>query len=208
MNPARMLFKGLVTGVLTIASMAGAGQSSRAAANAGTTGAAMRYFQLTVLLRYPGNQLPEPRTESITTEVAVGSDGRTGSSKTRMTSQVPMVMAGTTKFMELGTKFDCNNVHVDGNGLALSIVLETSLVNGTVVTKSASGVETEEPLISQRNLELAIKLPLDKPKVIFDSQNMSPKANLVKLGPVVTARKNEMVPEPTLQIEMTATEIK
>ncbi len=206
----KIFARGLSGLVLAAAATAGVGQAARPVLNGSGPGTAptTRHFQITVVLRYPGNETPEPRTESITTEVTVGSDGRTGSSKTRMTSQVPMVMAGTTKFVELGTKFDCNDVRIDGDGLALSVILKTSLVNGSVTTKSNSGVETEEPLISERNLELEVKLPLDTPKIIFDSKNMSPTANLVFLKPPDSARKEEKVHDPTLQIEMTARELK
>jgi hypothetical protein len=99
------------------------------------------------------------------------------------------------------------NVRIDGNGLVLSVILETSLVNGTVTTKNSNGVETEEPIISQRNLELAMKLPFETPKVIFDSDNMETKlTDFTRVA--AEAKISEEVRHPTLQIEMTAKELR
>jgi hypothetical protein len=133
-----------------------------------------------------------------------------------MTSQVPVAMEGKTKFIELGTKFDCNNVRVEGGGLALSLVLETSRVARMVPVKDTNGVETEEPVIAQRTLELSVKLPLDTPKVIFDSNVAVPGHPLKPiqaLKPVqndskVVPPQEVMTPEPAMQIEMTASELK
>ncbi len=178
---------------------------------------ATRYFKLTLVLRYPSaKSTPEPGEQSITTEVAVGTAGRTGSCKTRMTSQVPVTIGGPgtqfskdgTKFVELGTKFDCNNVHIEADGLAFSIVLETSRVTGMIETGGTNrdGTPMEEPIITQRNLELAVRLPLDKPKVIFDS-NIKPTTPLKPLQENPKQLPNKME-DPPLQIEVTATELK
>jgi len=164
----------------------------------------------------------EPGEQSITTEIAVPPAGRTGSCKTRMTSQVPVMVGGPqtqfskdgTKFIELGTKFDCNNVHVEGDGLAFTIILETSRVTGMIETGATNrdGSPVEEPIITQRNLELSVKLPLDQAKVIFDSNTkpLTPLRPLQPLKPLhedLKSLPSKMEDRP-LQIEMTATELK
>ena len=192
---------------LVAASAVGLAQSTTS--GAGATVSTTRYFQLTLELKYPasvdGQQ--QPADQSITTQVAVG-DRKPGSCKTRMTSQFPLVMAGKTTFVDLGTKFDCNNVHVEGDGLTLSIVLETSSVRGTVLTKNHDGSETEEPIISQRSLALSVKqLALGTPEVIFDSKAIdTSKLKKTELSAVPTPTAS--VQQPGLQVVMTVTELK
>ena len=183
-------------------------QSTKPASGVSSTSPGTRYFQLTVLLKFPEGTdgLQQHADQVISTDVAVNNN-RPGSCKTRVTSQVPIVTGGKTKFVELGTKFDCNDVHVDGDGLALSIVVETSNIQGMITTKSDSGVEMEEPIISQRKLELSAKLLLDTPKVIFDSKTVS-HAVIQKLGSGTAPLKTAVQAPSSMQIEITATELK
>lgn len=189
---------------------------------AGQTATTTRYFKLTLVLRYPSAKgVPEPDEQSITTEVAVMPD-RAGSCKTRMTSKVPVTGGPETqfskvgtKFIELGTKFDCNNIHVEGDGLAFSLVLQTSRFTGEMIKiggTNRDGTPIEEPIITQRNLELSVRLPLEQPKVIFDSNTkaLQPLKTLQPLKPLEEGSKRLPVKmeEPPLQIEMTATELK
>jgi hypothetical protein len=201
------LFRGLLVWLAIVSvSAACLAQTTAKNSGAGAGSASTRYFQLTLDLKYPSTAdgQPQPPDQSISTQVAVG-NGRPGSCKTRMTSQLPLVMAGKTTYLDLGTKFDCNNVHVEGNGVAFSIVIETSNVRGMIKTKNHDGGETEEPIISQRNLALSVKLALDTPQVIFDSKAMD-SSKLKKIGPSQTV--GALQQEPGLQIVMTATELK
>jgi|GEM_PF-6772554 len=168
-----------------------------------------RYFKLTMVLKHPVNGELEPVSQSITTEVAVYGDGRTGSCRTRMTSQVPIGTGMATKFIDVGTKFDCNDVRLEGDGLAMSIVLETSRLTRMISLKNRDGVETEEPVISQRNVALSVKLPLDTPKMVFDSKNVD-SSKLKPLGPLgaAAAKDETMMQDAAMQIEMTASELK
>lgn len=207
--------------VIVAASIVGMAQSTSSTSRTGAASPATRYFQLTLVLRYSASAdgPPAPGTQSITTELAVREDRPgSGSCKTRMGSQVPVVMEGKTKYIDLGTSFDCNNVHVEGNGLALSIILETSRVTQMIRLKDGNGVETEEPVINQRKMELSVKLPLDTPKVVFDSGVAAKEHPLKALQPLQpqqpmlnganAAPANLMMQEPTIQVEMTATELK
>ena len=189
--------------------MGGVAQSS---VSANVVSPVTRYFKLTIVLRFPSDAELEPASQTVTTEVAI-LPNRTGSCKTRMTSQVPIGTGLATKFIDVGTKFDCNDVRLEGNGLALSIVLETNRLNGMVSLKNHDGVETQEPIISQRNLALSIKLPLDTPKVIFKSKNADP-SKLKRPTPLGEAAKEgagkeiPMVQDSPMQVEMTASELK
>lgn len=134
------------------------------------------------------------------------------SAKTRMGSQVPVVIGGKTQLVDVGTSFDCNNVRVEGDGLAMSIVLEASRIGDMVRIKNANGVEVEEPLITQRRIELSIKLPLNTPKVVFDSKVGVPGHSLKPLqslqpGDARIPPAQMMLQEPGMQIEMTAKEL-
>src|SRR5580698_1822553 len=84
-------------------------------------------------------------------------------------TQVPVGTGSATRYVELGTKLDCNDVHIEGDGIALEFVLEASGLIGTAKTKGSDGVVFDEPLITQRSVQLSVKLPLDQPKVVFDS---------------------------------------
>lgn len=207
------MFRGVMLWCAMAGSAVAMAQAKPMSAGAAISGT--RYFQLTLVLRYTANAdgPPVPGTQSITTEVAVIPD-RPGasSSRTRMGSQIPVVIGGKTQLIDVGTSFDCNNVRVEGDGVAMSIVLETSRLGGMVPVKEAGGVEVEEPLITQRKIELSIKLPLDTPKVVFDSKMGvpgHPLKSVQSLGPgdgKVPAQM--MLQEPGMQVEMTAKELK
>ena len=106
-----------------------------------------RYFQITLNLKFTQAPDQQPATESITTEVAVR-DGKPGSCKARMLSQVPAGAGSATRYIELGTKLDCNDVHIEGDGIALGFALETSALMGTAKTRGSDGVVFDEPLIA------------------------------------------------------------
>jgi hypothetical protein len=131
-----------------------------------------------------------------------------------MISQVPTGTGSGTKYIELGTKLDCNDVHIEGDGIALEFTLETSRIAGMVKTKGSDGVVIDEPVITQRSVQLTAKLPLDLPKVVFDSSS-HPLAHLKATSPAADAPASGVneVPVPPridspLLIEMTASELK
>lgn len=190
---------------LVIAGVTGAanGQSRKAAA---ATSAA-RYFKIDLALKFGAVPAQGPAMQSISTEVAVRA-GKPGSCKARMISQVPTGMGGQTKFVDLGTKLDCNDVHVEGNALALQFTLDASRIKQMVKSKAADGSPMEEPLITQRTVQLTVRLPLNKTETVFDSSTHAMKP----LGPV-GLKPGEGGPAPAmgedvpLVIEMTATEL-
>jgi hypothetical protein len=172
-----------------------------------------RYFQITLNLKFVQAAEQQPATETITTQVAVR-DGKPGSCKARMLSQVPTGTAGATKYIELGTKLDCNDVHVEGDGIALEFALETSGYMGTAKTRGSDGVVFDEPMITKRSVELSVRLPLDQPKVVFDAsahplKPLSPPAPSpdTTAGVVAAMSVPSRLGAPML-IEMTATELK
>src|SRR5271156_3933318 len=172
-----------------------------------------RYFQITLNLKFAQAADQQPASETITTQVAVR-DGKPGSCKARMLSQVPTGTGGAMKYIELGTKLDCNDVRVEGDGIALEFALETSGYMGTAKTKGSDGVVFEEPMITQRSVEPSVKLPLVQPKVVFDSSALpsKPLSPPRPLGDSSTGVVSAM-PVPTrlgapMMIEMTATELK
>jgi hypothetical protein len=178
--------------ILIGATAAGIAQPGRSGSTAAPSS---RYFQITLNLKFAQAADQQPATETITTQVAVR-DGKPGSCKARMLSQVPTGTGGAMKYIELGTKLDCNDVRVEGDGIALEFALETS------------------GYITQRSVELSVKLPLDQPKVVFDSsahplKPLSPPAPLGDAsGSVVSAMPVPSRLGAPMLIEMTATELK
>jgi len=186
-------------------SLAGMAQTAKPDAKANAVSPATRYFKLILVLRYP--ESADGVQQSISTDVAV-SDGRPGKSKMSMGSQLPVTMKGKTEYIDVGTKFDCDNVHLEGDGLAVHMVLETSRVNGTIHIKNTNGVDTEEPVISQRKMELSVKLVPDIPKVVFDTKTMDvSKLKPIGPGPATLPAGTPSAPE-AMQVEMTAIELK
>jgi hypothetical protein len=197
--------------VLISAAAAGIAQPGKSGS---TAVAASRYFQITLSLKFVQAADQQPATETITTQVAVR-DGKPGSCKARMLSQVPAGAGAAMKYIELGTKLDCNDVCVEGDGIALDFALETSGYMGSAKTKGSDGVIFAEPMIAQRSVQLSVKLPLDQPKVVFDSSahplkplspptlSADPSAGVVVSAMPVSSRLGA----PML-IEMTATELK
>ena len=172
-----------------------------------------RYFQITLNLKFVQAADQQPATETITTQVAVR-DGKPGSCKARMLSQVPIGTGQAMKYIELGSKLDCNDVRVEGDGIALEFALETSGYMGIAKTKGSDGAVFDEPIITERSVELSVKLPLNRPKVVFDSsapplKPLSPPLPSADLSAGVVAA----MPVPSrlgapMLIEMTATEMK
>src|SRR5271170_4323038 len=196
--------------ILIVATAAGIAQPGRPGS---TAAASSRYFQITLNLKFAQAADRQPATETITTQVAVR-DGKPGSCKARMLSQVPTGTGGAMKYIELGTKLDCNDVRVEGDGIALEFALETSGYMGTAKTKGSDGVVFDEPLITQRSVQLSVKLPLDQSKVVFDSSAHSTtpleppaltgngSAGVVSVTPIPSRLGAPML------IEMTASELK
>ena len=190
-------------------SIAGIAQSKKS--GSAPVAKASRYFQLTLNLKFAPVADHEPTAQTITTEVAVR-EGRPGSCKARMISQVPTGTGSGTKYIELGTKLDCNDVHIEGDGIALEFTLETSRIAGMVKTKGSDGVVIDEPVISQRSVQLTARLPLGSPKVVFDFEfHPRPLKAPNPLGDAPASGVNE-APTPQridspLLIEMTATEL-
>jgi hypothetical protein len=196
--------------VLVGAATAGIAQPEKSSSAAAV---ASRYFQVTLNLKFVQAADQQPATETITTEVAVR-DGKPGSCKARMLSQVPTGTGRATKYIELGTKLDCNDVRIEGDGIALEFALETSGYMGTARTKGSDGVVFDEPMITQRSVQLSVKLPLDRPKVVFDASAhpLTPLKPPAPLGDTSAGVVSAM-PVPSrlgapMLIEMTATELK
>ena len=133
-----------------------------------TSARGARYFQLTLNLTFGANGEQQETTQTITTEFAVRGS-IPGSCKARMVSQTPTGSGTGTKYIEVGTKFDADDIHLEGDGVALHFVRSASRPVKMIKYKSKDGVEMEEPIITERNVELSVKLPLDKSKVVFDS---------------------------------------
>jgi hypothetical protein len=193
------------------------GAATSGIAQAGKSGSApvpaSRYFQITLNLKFTQAPDQQPANESITTEVAVR-PGKPGSCKARMLSQVPVGTGSATRYVELGTKLDCNDVHIEGDGIALEFVLEASGLIGTAKTKGSDGVVFDEPLITQRSVQLSVKLPLDQPKVVFDSSARpltplkQPAPAAEGSGAVVSVSQVPSRLDAPMLIEMTASELK
>ena len=164
-----------------------------------------RYFQLTLNLKSGAVADQQPSTQTITTELAIRND-KPGSCRARMISQVPTGAGGGAKYIELGTKLDCNDVHIEGDGIALQFALDTSRVVQMIKTKSSDGVERDEPLISERVVQLTVKLPLDQAKVVFDSKTQSsPEAAPLSSPTAVPIPPRK---DPPILVELIATELK
>lgn len=206
---ARLFASASTAAALFASCMMTSGQSDKVARHVPEASQRTRYFQLEMVVRYPTGTEDQPRSQSLLTDVAVDPD-RPGHCRMRMGSQVPLVMSGTTKFVDVGTKLDCNNIRVDGDALTLSFVLETSFLTGTVTTKNSAGAETEEPTISQRTVELAARVPLGTPKIVFDSKSIDPRAmkRAELSGQAMPTGGAKQMDATALQIEMTAKELK
>jgi hypothetical protein len=200
-----------ITAVCLSALLTSAIQTS--AQSKGSATSATRYFQLTLNLKSDGADAKQNGNQTIVTEVAVGND-KPGSCKARMIYQVPYALGSATKYAELGTKFDCNNVHWEGDGLSLDLVLETSRVIQMIKTKANNGVVLDEPLIGQRAVQLTTKLLLARPKVVFDSKSERPEKmrQAPNKADAITSNAAQALPPPNrdhpIVIELTATELK
>jgi len=172
----------------------------------------VRYFQLTIDLKFGASGEQQATTQTITTEVAVRGTVP-GSCSARMVSQVPTGSGTGTKYLEVGTSFDANEIHTDGGGIALHFVLSTSRPVKMIKYTRSDGVEMEEPIITNREIELSVKLPLNQPKVVFDSSSKSlsplqPLKSLSRGEPSAEAAAGPPQQDQPMMIELTATELK
>jgi hypothetical protein len=189
------------------------GGVAQAKANRSTpVGAKTRYFQLTLNLKFGANGEQQATMQAITTEFAVRGS-IPGTTKARMVSQTPAGNGVQTKYIEVGTKFDADDIHVEGDGVALHFVLSASRPVKMIKYKANDGTEMEEPVITDRMVELSVKLPLDHAKVVFDSSSKS-LAVLKPLGanpkgdPAAEAAAGTPKPDQPMVIEMTVSELK
>ena len=173
-----------------------------------------RYFEVRLVLRLPASAGRKERVESLTTDLAVIKDRpRASSCRARLISQVPVTMQRGPTYLDIGTKLDCNDVRMEGNALAMGVVLETSSVNGMVTTVDKDGKSLQEPLIAQRNISLQVKLPLGKPTVIFNSRNMEASGLRPLEGgpkPLGSGTRGEVAGAPggsEMEVEMMAREL-
>ncbi len=172
-----------------------------------------RYFQLTLNLKFGANGEQQATTQTITTEFALRGTIR-GSSRARMVSQTPTGSGTGTKYIEVGTKFDADDIHLEGGGVALHFVLSASRPVKMIKYKSKDGVDMEEPVIADRTVEFAVKLPLDQMKVVFDSSSKSlmalkPLGDNPKADPAASAAAGALPsPDQPMVIEMTVSELK
>jgi hypothetical protein len=174
-----------------------------------------RYFQLTLNLKFGANEQQQETAQTITTEVAVRGTVP-GACRARMVSQTPTGSGAGTKYIEVGTKFDADDIHVDGDSVALHFVLSASRPVKMIKYKSKEGVEVEEPVITERVVELSVKIPLDTTKTVFDSSSKSlipgkrPVSDLKDDPAVVAAAAAGVMssPDQPVLIEMIVTELK
>jgi hypothetical protein len=171
-----------------------------------------RYFELTLNLKFGANGEQQATMQTITTEFAVRST-IPGTTKARMVSQTPAGNGVKTKYIEVGTKFDADDIHVEGDGVALHFVLSASRPVKMIKYKASDGTEIEEPIITDRTVELSVKLPLDRAKVVFDSSSKS----LAPLKPLGGNAKDNLAadtasgmptPDQPMVIEMMVSELK
>ncbi|MBB5057312.1 hypothetical protein HDF16_001997 [Granulicella aggregans] len=191
---------------LLLAAIGGVAQT--AANHAVSAAARTRYFQLTLNLKFGANGEQQATMQTITTEFAVRGT-IPGTTKARMVSQTPAGNGVQTRYIEVGTKFDADDIHVEGNGVALHFVLSASRPVKMIKYKANDGTEIEEPIITDRTVELSVKLPLDKAKVVFDSSSKSlevskPLGGNAKDDPAAAMPK----PDQPMAIEMTVSEVR
>ena len=192
--------------------VAGFSQSKAARSPVATAPSNVRYFQLAINLKFGASGEQQSTMQTITTEVAVRST-IPGSCSARMVSQIPTGRGTATKYLELGTKFDANDIHIEGDGIALHFVLEASRPIKMIKYTRNDGVEMEEPIITARTIELSVKLPLNRPKVVFDSNSKSlrPLQSLKESAvgdPAAEVASGPPQQDQPVEIEITATELK
>lgn len=200
------------TAAFAILLMYTSGFAQTKANHTGVAASETRYFQLTLNLRFGAIGEQQATVQTITTEVAVRGSVP-GSSKARMVSQTPTGSGTGTKYIEVGTKFDADDIHVEGDGVALHFVLSASRPVKMIRYKASDGTEMEEPVITDRTVELAVRLPLGQPKVVFDSSSKSlaalkPLENNPKADPAAEAAAGMPKPDQAMVVEMTVSELK
>lgn len=192
--------------------VAGLSQSKTTRSSVAAVPSNVRYFQLAINLKFGASGEQQATTQTITTEVAVRGN-IPGSCAARMTSQLPTGSGMGTKFLELGTKFDANDIHIEGDGIALHFILETSRPVKMIKYTRNDGVEMEEPIITAQTIELSVKLPLNRPKVVFgsNSKSLKPLQSLKESAvgdPAAEVASGPPQQDQPIEIEITATELK
>ena len=107
----------------------------------------------------------------------------------------------------MGTHQYSVQVRVERDALALQFILDASRIKDMVKTTAPDGTTLDEPLITQRTVQLSVKLPLNHTEVVFDSST-HPQATLTTLSP----QSGQPAPLPTTQdvpliLEMIAAEL-
>ncbi|HEY0796048.1 MAG TPA: hypothetical protein VGD64_09730 [Acidisarcina sp.] len=146
-----------------------------------------RYFRLDFVVREVGddNKVVNSRAYSIVVGAVDEHPAWTGGAAIRAGSKVPVFVNGSktvANLQDIGVNIDCRNVHLNQNN-SLSLILSAE------VSSIAASTEQEgPPVVRQNKWDSAVILPLNKPTVLFSSDNVGTKGKL--------------------QVELTATPVK
>ena len=145
-----------------------------------------RYFRLDFVIREVGDDNKTINSRAYSVVVGSNDDHPNYAANTsiRTGSKVPVYTNGTNNFLQyqdVGVNIDCRNAHLNQNSLSLNLSAEVSSI---AETPGQGGT----PVVRQNKWDSAVTLPLNKPTVLFSSDNVSSKGRL--------------------QLELTATPIK
>ena len=139
----------------------------------------------------PATSKPQPEAHYYRLQFVlkeIGDDGRVVNSRTYYTDVVTegrfsQVRAGTKipirtndkneiQYLDLGVNIDCDSAHETPQGLGLRISAEIS----SVANPTSGGIQS--PVVRQNRWSSEALLPIDKPTVVFSSDNLENKGRM------------------------------
>jgi len=124
-----------------------------------------RYFHLDyAVLELEGGKVVNTRHYLTTTDNAEACSIRTG-------SRVPVATSNSTfTYFDVGVNIDCSHAHEVNGNLAIKVAADISSL--------AAAQNTQQPVIRQNKWSANVIVPLNKPTVIFSSDDVASKGQM------------------------------
>ncbi len=133
---------------------------------------AAHFFRLQFLVKEIGDDGKVLNTRAYSTMCTTGRSGRSGSIRTG--SRIPIYTGEKheVQYVDLGVNIDIQNVHPVESQIGMDVTAEVSSVANQ--TPDAS----QTPVIRQNRWEAAVLIPLDRPSIIFSSDDLNSKGKI------------------------------
>ena len=146
------------------------------------------YYRLDFVLREVGEdgKVANSRAYSIIVGGYDKNPGQLAPASIRTGSRIPVGTKGNFEYRDIGVNIDCREVHlvpdtgraVSADEIALRVGAEISSIADVSAATSQISSDGTPPILRQNKWDSFVMLPLNKPTVLYSSDNVSSKGKL------------------------------